>query len=61
MSVSGVNNNYLLYTQYLSQATQSGNGSAGSSCQVPASQSNSGGGNPLMKAIGEAFGQMGLS
>ena len=43
MSVSGINNNYLLYTQYLSTLNQSGNGGAGSSGQVSGSQSNSGG------------------
>ncbi len=61
MSISGINNNYLLYTQYLSQLNQSGNCGAGSSGQVLGSQSNSGGGNTLMKAIEATLGQMGLS
>ncbi|MGD0397787.1 MAG: hypothetical protein ABSC04_02630 [Syntrophobacteraceae bacterium] len=61
MSVSGIDNNYLLYTQYLPQATQSGNGCAGSSGQVQGCQSSSGGGNTLMKAIEGVLGNLGLS
>ncbi|MFZ0945259.1 MAG: hypothetical protein WB930_20585 [Syntrophobacteraceae bacterium] len=61
MSVSGIDNNYLLYTQYLSQATQSGNGGAGSSGQVQGCQPNSGGGNTLMEAIEGVLGNLGLS
>ncbi len=61
MSVSGIDNNYILYTQYLSQANQPGNCCAGSSGQVQGSQSNSGGGNTLMKAIEGVLGNLGLS